>query len=117
MKLTPAQHAWLAHDAHETLGLTTGRTRILAAVLDREELFSFRGIGRLTGHSGENVRLALEQMAARELINLRQVAHPRRPMASFTAELGRRLELIFLSLAPAHSQPPPESTGPVAQNP
>lgn len=107
MTLTPSQRQWLAEEAQETLGLTLVRTRILGAVLDREEPFSMRGIGRDTGQSAENVRLALELMVARELLELQTLADPRRPKASFLARPGRRLLVLFATLDQAPPAPAP----------
>ncbi len=103
MTLTPAQRQWLQDEAQETLGLTLVRTRILSAVLDRTEPFSMRGIGRDTGQSAENVRLALDLMVARELVELQTLADPRRPKASYIAQPGRRLLILFATIdqAPA----------------
>jgi hypothetical protein len=108
--LTDAQRQWLLEDAHQTLGLTEGRARILAAVLDRDEPFSLRGIGRLTGFSPENVRLALEKMVARGLIDLRTIGDPKRPKASFTVEIGRRLEGLLPSASGREAAPPEGGT-------
>ena len=98
MTLTPAQRLWLTEEAQETLGLTAVRSRILTAILDRTEPFSMRGIGRETAQSAENVRLALDLMVARELIELQTLADPRRPKASFVAAPGRRLRMLFAGL-------------------
>jgi len=98
MTLTESQRRWLEQEAKETFGLTTVRARILAAVLGRLEPFSMRGIGRETGQSAENVRLALELMVARELVELQTLADPHRPKASFKAHPGRRLQMILATL-------------------
>jgi hypothetical protein len=107
MMLTEPQRRWLQLEAKETLGLTTVRTRILTAVLDRLAPFSMRGIGRETGQSAENVRLALDLMVARELIELLTLADPHRPKASFQAQAGRRLQMILATL---------ESTSPLGES-
>lgn len=114
MSLTPAERRWLAEEAQETLGLTAVRTKILAAVLDRDEPFSMRGIGRLTGQSAENVRLALDLMVARELIELQAIGHTHRPKASFTASPGRRLRILLGAALPAPTVSDAQSR--VAQN-
>jgi hypothetical protein len=98
MNLTASQRQWLADEAGETLGLTPVRSRILTAILDRTEPFSMRGIGRETTQSAENVRLALDLMVARELIELQTLGDPRRPKASFLALPGRRLRMLFAGL-------------------
>jgi len=108
MSLGPAERSWLEVEAQETLGLTAARTRVLAAVLRRDGPFSMRGIGRETGQSAENVRLALELMVARELLELKTLADPHRPKASFLAEPGRRLRMVLAALpdSPEPSQSP-----------
>jgi hypothetical protein len=64
-------------------------------------------VGRETGQSAENVRLALELMVARELVELRTLAHPHRPKASFAAEPGRRLKLILSTVEAVPPDQPP----------
>jgi hypothetical protein len=97
---------WLMDEAQETFGLTPARTRVLLAVLARDE-FTLREIGRATEQSPDSVRAALELLAAREILELRVTGARRGPRAAHLAIAGRRLRFILDAVRLMAEQPTP----------
>jgi hypothetical protein len=89
---------WLREEAQETFGLTPARAKILVAVLARER-FGMLEISRLVRIRPDNLRIALDFMTARELIEVRLISNPRTPKPSaFQATPGKRLLAILSAL-------------------
>jgi hypothetical protein len=107
MTLTFDERRWLEDEAQETFGLTLPRTRILRAVLDQQEPFSIRSIAREVNQGPEAVRLALEMLVARELIDLQATGSLRGPKAACRVTPGRRLRMLFGALRGQLTLEPP----------
>lgn len=94
--VTPEERRWLVEDAQETLGLTLLRTRVLLAVLERER-YGIREVSRATGIGPEQIRVALEMLIARDLIEVRSLGGR---FQGYQAVMGGRLrELLSAILA------------------
>lgn len=92
MLLAEERH-WLEQEGQETFGLPDARMRTLLAILARET-FSLRDIAIATQQTRENVRLAIEAMVARELLEYRALPSPR-SRAPYRIAVGRRLRFIL----------------------
>lgn len=90
--LTDRERQWLMDEAQDTLGLTALRAKVLMAVLELE-YYSIREIGRVTGiQAAEPVRLALEMLIARDLIEVRPTGVR---LKGYQAVPGGRLRFIL----------------------
>lgn len=89
--LTPEERQWFAEEAQETLGLTALRTKVLMAVLDRER-YAIREVSRATGIGPEQIRVALEMLIARDLIEVRSLGGR---FQGYQAVMGGRLRFLL----------------------
>lgn len=108
--LTAAERQWLLEEAQDTLGLTDLRVKILVAVLSRER-YSIREVARDTEMSPEQVRVAIETLFARDLIEVRSLGT--RLLKGYKAVPGQRLrfllDAVFSHLQRLHGTPPAAS--------
>lgn len=102
--LTERERRWLEEEAQDMLGLTMLRAKVLIAVLERER-YSIREVGRATQMTPEQVRRAIEMLFARDLIEVRVVADPRRPnQKAYSAVKGGRLRFLLGAVMSALEQ-------------
>lgn len=101
--LTDRERQWLVEEAQDTLGLTALRAKVLIAVLDCED-YSIREIGRSTGIQSEPVRLAIEMLIARDLIEVRPTGVRRK---GYQAVAGGRLRFILDAVLAAQERRTP----------
>lgn len=99
MALTDPQQRWLAREAEPTLGLTRIRARILLALLEQNDRFGINDIARQLELGVETVRLAIDPLIARDLIELRTHGDPRRTRKAYEVVAGGRLRLLLARLA------------------
>lgn len=91
--LSSEERRWLEEEGQDTFGLPEARMKTLLAILEREA-FSLRDIAVATDQTRENVRLAIEAMVSRELIEYRALPPPR-SHAPYRISIGRRLRFIL----------------------
>ena len=99
MALTTPEHHWLEREAEPTLGLTRIRGKILVALLEQPDRFGLNDIARQLKLGVETVRLAIDSLIARDLVELRTHGNPRRTRKAYESAAGGRLRRLLSRLA------------------
>lgn len=102
--LTPSERSWLDNEARDTLGLSDLRAKILIAVLEKDR-YSIREVAKEIGSAAEQVRVGLEMLVARDLVESRLVGERFQPR-SYSAVIGGRLRSLLDAVLAHDSQNP-----------